>query len=36
VSTELAVDGRTAVVVLPLGTRLEPGSGHYEVIAGAT
>jgi nucleotide-binding universal stress UspA family protein len=36
VPTELAVDGRTAVVVLPLETRLEPGSGHYEVIAGAT
>jgi nucleotide-binding universal stress UspA family protein len=35
VPTELAVDGRTAVVVLPGGARLEPGSGHYEVLAGA-
>jgi nucleotide-binding universal stress UspA family protein len=35
VPTRLATEGRTAVVVLPLGTRLEPGSGHYEVAAGA-
>jgi nucleotide-binding universal stress UspA family protein len=25
--------GRTAVAVLPLGARLEPGSGHYELVA---
>jgi nucleotide-binding universal stress UspA family protein len=35
VPTELAAQGRAAVVVLPLGTRLEPGSGHYELVAGA-
>lgn len=33
VPTSLATEGRTAVVVLPLGTRLEPGSGHYELLA---
>jgi nucleotide-binding universal stress UspA family protein len=32
VPTNLATEGRTAVVVPPLGTRLEPGSGHYEVV----
>ena len=32
VPTKLATEGRTAVVVLPLGTRLEPGSGHYELL----
>ena len=35
VPAEVAGDGRTAVVVLPLDTRLEPGSGHYELAAGA-
>jgi nucleotide-binding universal stress UspA family protein len=35
VPTQLAAQGRTAVVVLPLGTRLEPGSGHYELVAGS-
>lgn len=34
VPTHLASQGRTAVVVLPLGARLEPGSGHYELVAG--
>jgi nucleotide-binding universal stress UspA family protein len=34
VPTELAAEGRTVIVVLPLGARLEPGSGHYEVVAG--
>jgi nucleotide-binding universal stress UspA family protein len=34
VPMELAAEGRTAVVVLPLGTQLEPGSGHYELAAG--
>jgi nucleotide-binding universal stress UspA family protein len=34
VAMALAAEGRTAVVVLPLGTRLEPGSGHYELAAG--
>jgi nucleotide-binding universal stress UspA family protein len=34
VPTQLAAQGRTAVVVLPLGTRLDPGSGHYELVAG--
>jgi nucleotide-binding universal stress UspA family protein len=33
VPTTLATEGRTAVVVLPQGTRLEPGSGHYELVA---
>jgi nucleotide-binding universal stress UspA family protein len=31
VRTRLAAHGRTAVVVLPLGTSLDPGSGHYEL-----
>jgi len=35
VPTRLAAAGRTAIVVLPLGARLEPGSGHYELVAGA-
>jgi nucleotide-binding universal stress UspA family protein len=35
VPTRLAAQGRTALVVLPLGTRLEPGSGHYELVAEA-
>jgi len=35
VPTYLASQGRTAVVVVPVGTRLEPGSGHYELIVGA-
>lgn len=35
VPTQLAAKGRTAVVVLPRGTRLEPGTGHYELVAGA-
>lgn len=34
VPTQLAAQGRTAVVVLPLGARLERGSGHYEAVAG--
>jgi nucleotide-binding universal stress UspA family protein len=34
VPVALAAEGRTSVVVLPLGTRIEPGSGHYEVAAG--
>jgi nucleotide-binding universal stress UspA family protein len=34
VPTKLAAEGRTAVVVLPLATRLEPGSGHYELAGG--
>jgi nucleotide-binding universal stress UspA family protein len=34
VPTALAAQGRTAVLVLPLGARLEPGSGHYELVAG--
>jgi nucleotide-binding universal stress UspA family protein len=34
VPTHLASQGRTAIVVLPLGARLEPGSGHYELVAG--
>jgi nucleotide-binding universal stress UspA family protein len=34
VPTHLAAQGRTAVVVLPVGARLEPGSGHYELAAG--
>ena len=34
VPTHLASQGRTAVVVLPPGARLEPGSGHYELAAG--
>jgi nucleotide-binding universal stress UspA family protein len=34
VPTGLAAQGRTAVAVLPLGTSLEPGSGHYELAAG--
>jgi nucleotide-binding universal stress UspA family protein len=34
VPTHLAAQGHTAVVVLPLGARLEPGSGHYELVAG--
>jgi nucleotide-binding universal stress UspA family protein len=34
VPTQLAARGRTAVVVLPLGARLERGSGHYEAVAG--
>jgi nucleotide-binding universal stress UspA family protein len=33
VPTCLAARGRTAVSVLPLGARLEPGSGHYELVA---
>jgi nucleotide-binding universal stress UspA family protein len=33
VPTQLAAQGRTAVVVLPLGARLERGSGHYEAAA---
>jgi nucleotide-binding universal stress UspA family protein len=33
VPTQLA-HGRTAVVVLPLGARLEAGSGYYELVAG--
>jgi nucleotide-binding universal stress UspA family protein len=33
VPTQLAAHGRTAVVVLPLGARLERGSGHYEAAA---
>jgi nucleotide-binding universal stress UspA family protein len=32
VPAELAAQGRTAVVVLPLGARLEPGTGHYELV----
>jgi nucleotide-binding universal stress UspA family protein len=32
VPTRLA-QGRTAVAVLPLGARLDPGSGHYELLA---
>jgi nucleotide-binding universal stress UspA family protein len=35
VPTQLAAQGRTAVVALPLDTQLEPGSGHYELVAGA-
>ena len=35
VPTYLVSQGRTAVVVVPLGTRPEPGSGHYELIVGA-
>jgi nucleotide-binding universal stress UspA family protein len=35
IPTELAAKGRTAVVVVPSGTRLEPGSGHYELAAAA-
>ena len=35
VPTQLAAEGRTAVVVLPRGTRLEPGSGHYELVPAA-
>jgi nucleotide-binding universal stress UspA family protein len=35
VPTQLATQGRTAVVVLPLGARLEAGSGYYELVAGA-
>jgi nucleotide-binding universal stress UspA family protein len=34
VPTHLASQGRTAVVVLPVGAGLEPGSGHYELVAG--
>jgi nucleotide-binding universal stress UspA family protein len=34
VPMELAAEGRTAIVVLPPGTRLEAGSGHYELAAG--
>lgn len=36
VPTKLAAEGRTAVLVLPLGARLEAGSGHYELVAGST
>jgi nucleotide-binding universal stress UspA family protein len=35
VPTQLAAQGRTAIVVLPLGARLERGSGHYETVAGS-
>jgi nucleotide-binding universal stress UspA family protein len=35
VPTELAATGRTAVVVMPPGARLEPGSGHYELVVWA-
>jgi nucleotide-binding universal stress UspA family protein len=35
VPTQLSTQGRTAVVVLPLGARLEAGSGYYELVAGA-
>ena len=35
VPTYLASQGRTAVVVVPLGTRIEPGSGHYELVGDA-
>jgi nucleotide-binding universal stress UspA family protein len=34
VPTQLATQGRTAVVVLPLGARLEAGTGYYELVAG--
>lgn len=34
VPTHLAAQGRTAVVVLPVEARVEPGSGHYELAAG--
>jgi nucleotide-binding universal stress UspA family protein len=34
VPTQLAAQGGTPVVVLPLGARLERGSGHYEAVAG--
>jgi nucleotide-binding universal stress UspA family protein len=34
VPTHLAAQGRTAVVVLPVAARVEPGSGHYELAAG--
>jgi nucleotide-binding universal stress UspA family protein len=34
VPTQLAAQGRTAVVVLPFEARLERGSGHYEAVAG--
>jgi nucleotide-binding universal stress UspA family protein len=34
VPTQLSTQGRTAVVVLPLGARLEAGSGYYELVAG--
>jgi nucleotide-binding universal stress UspA family protein len=36
VPTELAATGRTAVVVMPPAARLEPGSGHYELVVWAT
>jgi nucleotide-binding universal stress UspA family protein len=35
VPTQLATQGHTAVVVLPLRARLEPGSGYYELVADA-
>jgi nucleotide-binding universal stress UspA family protein len=35
VPTRLAAQGRTAVAVLPLAVRLEPGSGHYELVVAA-
>jgi nucleotide-binding universal stress UspA family protein len=36
VPTQLAAQGRTPVLVLPLGARLEAGSGHYELIASSS
>jgi nucleotide-binding universal stress UspA family protein len=35
VPTRLAAEGTTAVMVLPQRTRLERGSGHYELAADA-
>ena len=32
VPTELAACGRTPVAVLPLAARVEPGTGHYELV----